>query len=261
MYKIIFILFLGFSSAIQAQELDVELLKNIPNKKSIQFASYDHLGAFYLISNNQISKQFEDKTYNYNNLLYGEITWIDIRNPFQILVFYKNFQSFVVLNNQLNEIQNINFTINYPELDVRIVSASNKNYYWVFDEVSKRIFIYDVGQNYLKPISVPIEFTFDDWNSNANSFFIEANNTIYSYDIYGKVSEVSFSTAFNKVDLVSASTFVTEYQLDLFYHNLKSEQSLKINLPKKSINSFEVINEILTIFTDSEINIYKLKLP
>lgn len=261
MRSFFFILILSFSSFIQAQDLDVELVKQISNPKNIQFASYDHLGDFYLVKNNQITKQVNDKTYNYSNLLYGEVTSVDIRNPFQVLLFYKDFQSFVVLDNQLNEIQNINFSVHFPELDVISVSAANKNFYWVFDGISKRIFLFDVGQNFLKPISVPIEKQFHDWNSNANSFFIEADQKIYSYDIYGKVSERSIADSFEKIDLISPSTFVTQNNQELFYHNLDLNQKIKINLNQKRVNSFEVLNENLTIFTDIELNIYKLKLP
>ncbi len=261
MHKFFIILFLSFSSLIQAQDLDVELVKSIPNSKGIQFASFDHLDDFYLVKNNQLTKQTKEKSYNYSNLLYGEVTSIDIRNPFQILVFYKDFQSFVVLDNQLNEISNVNFSVQFPELDVISVSASNKNQYWVLDGISRRIFIFDAGQNILKPVSVPFENKFSDWNSNANSFFIESNQIIYTFDIYGKVSQNPFSTKFDKIDLISSTTFISQYSQDLFYHNLDSNQNLKINLKNNNIVSFQINNEILTIFTDTEINIYKLKLP
>lgn len=261
MNKLFFILFLSFSSFFQAQNLDVELVKSISNSKGIQFASFDHLGDFYLVKSNQLTKQTKEKSYNYSNLLYGEVTSIDIRNPFQILVFYKDFQSFVILDNQLNEIQNVNFSIRFPELDVISVSASNKNQYWVLDGISRRIFLFDGGQNILKPISVPIEKKFHNWNSNANSFFLESNQIIYTFDIYGKVSQNPFSTKFDKIDLISSTTFISQYNQDLFYHNLDLNQNLKINLKDNNIVSFEVNNEILTIFTDTDINIYKLKLP
>jgi len=261
MRKFFFILFLSFASFIQAQDLDVELLQSLPNQNAIQFASYDHLGEFYLVKNNQITKQKKDKKYNYSNLLYGEITSIDIRNPFQILVFYRDFQSFVVLDNQLNEILNVNFSNHFSELDVISVSASNKNFYWVLDGISRRIFLFDAGQNSLKAVSVPFENKFSDWNSNANSFFIESNHIIYTYDIYGKVSQMPFSTQFEKIDLLSPSAFISQTNQELFYHNLVSNQNLKINLPNNNIVSFEINNEILTIFTDTDINIYKLKTP
>lgn len=261
MRKLFFIIIFCFTSFIQAQELDVELLQSLPNQNAIQFASYDHLGDFYLVKNNQITKQAKDKRFNYNNLLYGEISSIDIRNPFQILVFYKDFQSFVVLDNQLNEILNANFSIQFPELDVTSVSASNKNFYWVLDGISKRIFLFDAGQNSLKPVSVPFENKFSDWNSNANSFFIESNHIIYTYDIYGKVSQIPFSIQFEKIDLISPSAFIYQIKQDLYYKNLELKQNLKINLPNNNILSFEINNEILTIFTDTDINIYKLKTP
>lgn len=261
MYKIFCILFLSFSSFVQAQNLDVELIKELPNSKAIQFATFDHLGDFYLIQNNQITKQTKEKSFNYSNLLYGEISSIDIRNPFQFLVFYKDFQSFVVLDNRLNEILNVNFSIQFPELDVISVSASNKNNFWILDEVSKRLFLYDASQNSLKPISVPIERKIKEWNSNANSFFIEADRNMYSYDIYGKVNQKTISFQFDKISLISPSACITQTNQDLFYHNLDSKQNSKINLENTKPFSFEINNEILTIFTDTKINIYKLKLP
>lgn len=261
MLKLYIILFLSLSSIVKAQNIDVALLETIENTKDIQFVSRDHLGDFYLVKNNQITKKTADKSYNYSNLLYGEISSIDIRNPLQILVYYKNFQSFVILDNQLNEIQNTNLSVHFPELDVAFVSASIKNSYWIYDAISQKILLFDIGRNVLKNVSVSLEKSFTFWNSNANSFFYVADNNLFVYDIYGKLTHTEITQPFEKLILIEPTIFIVQNQSNLYYNNTISKQNLKINLPQKSFNSFEYSNEILTIFTDTEIYIYKLKIP
>lgn len=261
MHKLIFILFLSLTSFIRAQDLNAELIQTLPNNKTIQFVSQDHLGNVYLLENNQITKKTLEKTYHYSNLLYGEITSIDTRNPMQVLVFYKDFQTFVLLDNQLNEVQNVNLTVLFPELDVRLVSASIKNTYWIFDSISQKIFLFNISKNELKQVSNPLDNSFKFWNSNANHFFFESENQIHVFDIYGKMTSSSIKITYDQLFPIEPSQFIIKDKADLFYINNITNHKTKINRTEKSFNSFHYTNDILTIFTDSEIYIYKLKTP
>ena len=62
---------------------------------------------FYLIKNSIVKKTLES-TYTYNNINLGELYKIDLFNPLQIKLFYKDQNSIVILDNKLSEIKKIN---------------------------------------------------------------------------------------------------------------------------------------------------------
>lgn len=53
---------------------------------------------FYIKKNNT-------QLWQYKNLSLGKITKIDLQNPLKIVLFYEGFNSVILLDNQLNEIQ------------------------------------------------------------------------------------------------------------------------------------------------------------
>ena len=70
------------------------------------FIGVDSFQNVYTLKGNAFYKNNQE---NYQNLNLGEIFSIDIRNPFKIVLFYKNFNTVILLDNRLNEIEKIQF--------------------------------------------------------------------------------------------------------------------------------------------------------
>ena len=95
---ILLLYFLSTHCILYAQE-DISLLlkSKTEYKDSMQIAkSYDNSN-FYLIKNSIVNKNSET-TYTYNNIDLGELYKIDLFNPLQIKLFYKDLNSMVILD-------------------------------------------------------------------------------------------------------------------------------------------------------------------
>jgi len=77
-----------------------------------EFLGYDQFGYYYSIKNNVLSKTKKEESFEYKNISLGKPTKIDIQNPLKIMLFYENFNTIVLLDNQLSETQKINFSEN-----------------------------------------------------------------------------------------------------------------------------------------------------
>ncbi|MDA3780091.1 MAG: hypothetical protein PF487_07745, partial [Bacteroidales bacterium] len=70
------------------------------------FFKIDNLNNIYLIDGADIDKQnfISGEKFHYNNEFLGEVSFLDVSNPFRILVYYKDFNQFIILDNTLSPI-------------------------------------------------------------------------------------------------------------------------------------------------------------
>ena len=111
MKNLIVLLFLSTLSITfgQNQKLLVSKLNHIPVNTD-QFLGYDQFSFYYSIKDNTLSKTKEDESFQYKNPSLGKITKVNFQNPLKIVLFYEDFNTAILLDNQLNESQKINFS-------------------------------------------------------------------------------------------------------------------------------------------------------
>jgi hypothetical protein len=124
----IFILFILCSAFIQKDTFKIV--------QKHQTFKVDNLGNVYLVNNDEIIKYNQQgKLINrYSNLQLGNITTLDVTNPLKMIVYYKDFQQIVFIDNQLSINSDI---INLEELgfeQTELVCASVNNSFWIFDK-------------------------------------------------------------------------------------------------------------------------------
>ena len=118
----------------------VSLLKTF--KEELRDFTTDNLGNIYLLNaNNQIKKVNDhgDSIGIYNDIKrYGNIFSIDATNPLKLIVFYKDFSTIAVLDRLLNNRNYIDLRRqNMPQ--IKLVTGSYDNNYWIFDELENKI--------------------------------------------------------------------------------------------------------------------------
>ena len=114
MNKLLFSLLtvLLFSNGLaQNSRLETKLLQTQILTDKV-FKGFDGLGNEYFVKNNVFMKQSETESWEYKNVALGKISAVDIINPLKIVLFYEDFNSVVLLDNQLNKMTEINFSQN-----------------------------------------------------------------------------------------------------------------------------------------------------
>ena len=227
-----------------------------------KFIGFDAFRSCYFIKNDVFYKNSDQDLYQYQNLYLGKLSNIDINNPLKIILFYEEFNSVVILDNQLNEIQKIEFSkLDYPVV-AAAVGIAERNQIWVYNTLNQQIGLYDWKDERYKNVTIPIKDALNYYQTNFNYFsWIDSKNHWMSSSVYGKIADLGVVEVSKNIQFV-ASNQVLYYKDDAFYCDDKNKKILstfKIN--EKSFQNFYFSDNILSIFTNDQIINYTLILP
>ena len=262
-----FLFLLFYSLSLKAAPdtlLQFQLTQTI--KGSYADFSVDNLGNIYLITaDNQI------KTLNSNldsiaifndSKLYGDIYSIDVSNPFKVLVYYRDFNTILMLDRQLNNRNSIDLR-QQNLFQVKAIAQSYDNNIWLFDEVDSKLKKIDENGNIL--LETPdFRILFDD--AFTPQTIIDMNGLLYLYnpkggwkifDYYGGF-KMQYP-AFNWKDVQVSDAFLKGHDSTYFYAErpkdfqfLQAKPSISIANAKKIV----LLNNLCYILTKEGINVY-----
>jgi hypothetical protein len=103
------------------------------------------LGNIYLINDAELTKYLPSGQYfnRYSNLKFGTITSVDATNSLRLLLFYRDYQQLVFLDNQLSV---KNQAISLEELgyeQTELVCQSGNNGFWLFNKANNELLRFD----------------------------------------------------------------------------------------------------------------------
>lgn len=126
-----------FSFAYQGD--DYKLVTNV--EASAEFMTTDKLKNVYVINKERFLIRYDSTgkaTGGYNDTRYGKLGFVDATSPFNILLFYPDFSTAVMVDNTLNA----KTLYKMPSIGINNVSAaclSYDNYIWVFDRDESKL--------------------------------------------------------------------------------------------------------------------------
>lgn len=261
--KILFILIINFLCfSLQSQEVIPAVKQSDTQLTCDIFLGFDNQKSIYSLKNNILTKNSDGITYQYNNLSLGKITNVDFQNPLQIVIFYKNFNTVVLLDNQLNEIKKIDFNLQSTPVTIEAVSLSSQNQIWIYDSISSKIGLYNVNTDTFKWISTMLENPILYYESDYTHFYwTDINLNLYRISIYGTIEKLGILPKFDVIQLTKNGNSIYKIDDELYYYDLTSKSSSKIAIDEKIISKFFFRDGILSIFTQNEITNYKIILP
>jgi len=227
--------------------------------EKISYVEVDGFGNIYIIQNDQIIK------YNANGVLqkkfsvkrYGKIDFVDATNPLKILVYYKDFQQIVFLDNQLTASSSaISLeTIGYEQTS--LVCSSANNSFWIFDKQNNELSRFNAELKSLVKTGNLKRILDVDIKPN---FMLEHNNYVYLncpnegilvFDIYGTFYKTIPLKNLKEFNVVNGDVFFFEN------HQLKQYQAQTFNTIQKQfsdtlmMDAFWRNNKIYKVYTDS----------
>lgn len=256
-------IFLLFVSVAFAQEalLPVRIMAT-PKAPPERFVGTDAFGWEYVIADNEFRKQKDGKVLKYRNVSLGDITRADLQNPLQIVLFYKKFNSVVLLDNQLNETGTINFNeINSPII-AEAVGLASQNRLWVYDVATQQTGLFDLKKSSFRTLTPPNNNGITWYQSDYNYFYwTDNNNTFFTLNLFGSITSAGSIPAFDAAQLISQNILLLKEGNTLVQYNLATKESKTVSIVEKTFGAFYYKEGILSIFTDSEIVQYKIILP
>lgn len=259
MKHLVYFFFLLSLSVFAQDKIQVQI-KDSTKIKAKSVFGVDTFGTlYYATDNNTFNKKTKDTITTYANFQLGEITTANTFNPLKINLFYKDFNTVIILDNRLAEIFNIDFNTLQNYKNVSFVSTGYDNTLWIFNQDLQQLELYDYKANNIKLRTVPVQSEILDLKSDYNNCYMLTEKYLYIYNYFGsliaKHPNNGYETmAFSKAHLVLSK------EKNLFLLSKDSDKIKPIEQPNLLISQFLVTNETLYIYHDEILRQYQLKL-
>jgi hypothetical protein len=258
---ILLCLLLNFGVFAQNKTSDISFINSV-SLQSDQIIGQDQFGFSYFITKDAFHKMKDSQSYEYKNISLGKITAVDIKNPLRILLFYEYYNTVVLLDNQLNEIQKINFSEFNSSLLVSKTGIASQNQLWIYNSLDQQIGLFDYLKNDYRSISTPLAGKIKKHQSNYNSFeWIDDNNVWYSCDLFGKIINKGTVPGFDQIVMTTNNQIIYSKDNLLYHSDLTKNEVRPIKILEKSFTNFDYKDQILSIFTAEGIINYKITIP
>ncbi len=251
-HHILFLSIVLFNLTLWAQDLKTSFISETLLEADT-FFGVDTFDNTYYSKDNILYKKSPLKTFHFNSLALGDISSVSITNPLEIVVFYKDFNTVIILDNTLNIIQKISFF----DKTIGFVAKADKNKLWLYNTDEQQLELYNyntktvIAKSQPQSLSNPKEL-----KGNANFAWVKTtSNTIKVFNSYG--SEVkTFNHTVNKFVVSEANTIVFEENNILY---LLDTIPRKININSKvPIENIEVANNKIYLFGANTIFMFTL---
>ncbi len=188
----------------------------------------DNIGNIYLTHNEELMKYNAagQPLKKFSSMRYGKITFVDATNPLKILLYYKDFQQIVFLDNQLSQnSENISLeNLGYEQTE--LVCTSFNNSFWIYNKQNNELVRFNENS---QPISKTGNLKQVLQVNLKPNFMIEHNSYlylncpdigVYVFDIYGTFTKI--------ISIKNLSTFQANNNVLYFFkdHKLCSYNSL-----------------------------------
>tara|TARA_R110000868_G_scaffold11228_1_gene55050 strand:- start:44 stop:835 length:792 start_codon:yes stop_codon:yes gene_type:complete len=227
-----------------------------------EFIGYDQFGFYYTIKNNVFTKTKDSESLEYKNIALGKISKADIQNPLKIILFYENFNSVILLDNQLNEIQKINFSENATPIVANAIGIASQNQLWIYNSLNQQIGLYDYLKNDYKSISTSFPESITYYQSNLTTFYwVDKKNDWYSCDRFGKITAKAKTATFDQIKIITENQYLISKNSILSIEDIDKNEKYEIEILEKTFKNFSYKDQILSIFTSEGITNYKITIP
>lgn len=251
-------IFLFLSLSVFAQEtIQTSFISEIPfDSKTL--VGMDSFGSIYTIDQATFQKIDNKNTLTYSNVQLGNITTANSFNPLKINLFYKNFNTAIILDNRLAEIFKIDFNTKSPYKNVTHIATGYDNTLWVFNQDNQQLELYDYKANVIRATSLPVQSNVLDMTSNYNYCWLLTQNYLYTYNYFGSLISKLKNEGYTAIAQDNGNLIIQSKE-KLFYNPKETPYLIPIEIPKLLINRFLLTNETLYIYDGEALHQFQLK--
>ena len=257
--KYTYYILLFISISIFAQEsIETKFIKKTPLIAET-LISVDNFGTTYYLKNDVFHKNVNNNSITYNNLQLGTLYSANVFNPLKINLFYKDFNTVIILDNRLAEIFKIDFSTLSPYKNVTHISTGHDNAIWVFNQDLQKLELFDYKTKTTRAQTVPVQSEVLDIKSNYNSCWLLTENYLYVYNYFGSLVKKVKNNGYTAL-VESNENIILKKDDALFFIKKNKDEILPIITPNLLINQFFVTNETLYIYNSEILQQFQLKI-
>ena len=259
MKNYLYILFFLFFFNVHSQEsIEVEF-QTTEVLNADKFISVNMFNELFYIKNEVLYKKEKNQSFSYQNVLLGKIYSVDNLNSFEATMFYKDFNTVVLLDRKLGEISKIDFNLTTTFNTIDFATTASNNRFWIFNSDTRELQVYNPNIKEIESVTVPIQDDIIDYYSNYNFCWILTKSKLFQYNVYGNVLNSYKVTDFEKF-IYNKNYFILKKENKLYWFSEVGDEPKLISLPELTIKDFSVTNETLYIYDGKELHSFIIKL-
>ncbi|MEI6865700.1 hypothetical protein [Flavicella sp.] len=216
------------------------------------FVGCDYDFNIYYFSNTILSKKTEQKVFSYSNFIYGNISSVDITNPLNIVVFYRDFNIVIILDSQLNETDIIQLPY-----DISFVTKGAVNHIWLLTRNMQTIENYNFRTKTVVSKTQPLTNTVIlNMKSTENYVYLHTKSGIQTFDYLGNFIKEHIDKNIDCFQYNNRILYIlykdTLYKVNDSINPIKLTKQLKIE-------NFHIINNHFFIFDGIELYLFSIR--
>ncbi len=261
MKRIFFLLLCLHFFPMNSQDIDTEL-KATYSLEAEKFVGVDEFKNIYYINDNILFKKTSKKLFSYSNIELGKLSMVNIQNPFKVILFYANFNTAIILDNNLNELtQKIDFTNETLVNNVLFVTAASQNNLWLYANDNKlHLYDYQLGKEILQTQPITFynrSFLPENIVSTYKNIWILAKNGVLEFNEYG-----IYTRGYNIKDADQVFPFQKGfiYTIDdsFFYNDLTKFIKIQLNHKVETVATY-VNSSTIFLYDGAKVHEYQIK--
>ena len=256
MKHLIFLLILLPIAGNSQEALEADFVSK-SNLKVDELIAIDNFDEIFYIKNNAFVVGRKLGYLEYSNVQLGKITSANTFNPLKINLFYKDFNTVIILDNRLAEIFKIDFNQTQTYRNVTYISAGNDNTIWIYNQDTQQLELFDFKSNQSRTKTLPISSKALDLKSNYNVCWLLTEEYLYKYNYFGILLSKIKNDDYTSLAVNNGIIYLKKDN-ELFYLKKGTENIEQIKTPKLLIKQFFVTNETLYIYDEEFLHKYQL---
>ncbi len=246
------------TTSFQAQVIKADEVRRY-GLKADSFWGVDAYENLYYSTDNTFFKRRkgdEFQVYQFKDFNLGDLTSVDLIDPLRILLFYKDSNTVILLDNRLNELNRISFNEIKPLRTVSHATLAGNRHLWLFNVDSQRLEVFDYTDLETTSRSIPVNDRVRQLQSGFRKAWLVLSDSIRVYDWYANKMdslEVSFErTSIRKASILGRSADGNHYLIS------EGNERFKVENIKEEVHSFYLTDQKLYIHDQKEVIVYKI---
>lgn len=213
------------------------LKKRVIVTKSDYF-TIDEIGNVYSVKEHELIK-FTANTKlfaRYSNLKLGNITSVDATNPLKLLLYYRDFQQLIFVDNQLTENSEPISLENLGYEQTELVCASTNNSFWIYNKQNNELIRFNESSkkiastgNLKQVLQVNLKPNFMR-EHNGFLFLNSPENGIFVFDMFGTFNRIIALKHLKRFDINSDILYFQKDSLFCSYNYKFFDEVCKVNI-------------------------------
>lgn len=256
---IVLISVLFCATALFAQKSEIKSLST-----NAEIFDIDNLGYCYFVEGNKIIRtdaEFKNLS-EYSDKSYGNITELDVSNPFRLLLFYKDFNAIVFLDNKLSPLRDPIMLDDLGFFSIDAVCSSSSGSFRVYDNqtgsvvtVGNDLKILQTGTNLY---SITGDQKATKIRETANYVFVQLENGyILRLDKFGNYANSFFGGEGISFDCINDDVYIISNS-ELNGYSPINEKIFYYNFDSMPIKDFKIKGKYLYILAEKSLITFQI---